>query len=534
MRHLVPANRPFSLTLRAGGPYYPRQPTGGLVRTTTRTQLLAAALLAVAGQAAFAVDPLLYDDPAFALPPPNSPLLGIEPVGSTSGVEVRDVKDLGPKPPAEAPPGDLWVRIRAGFSMPDLVSPVVVQRQAWYAQRPEQLRIFVERSRKYLFHIVEALERRGMPTELALLPMVESAYNPLAYSRAHASGLWQFIPSTGRNYNLDQNFWYDARRDILASTNAALDYLQSLYDMFGDWHLALAAYNMGENGVQRAIDRNRAKKQPIDYQSLAMPRETRAYVPSLQALKNIVANPAAAGIVLDPIPNAPYFVTVMLTRDIDLQVAAQLAEMPVEELVELNPGNNRPVVAAEHAPQLILPVDRAEVFMQNVEQHDKPLSSWQIHTFKAGEKLDRLAVEHGLSLERLKAINGLGPKGTVVVGQQLVLPQKGSSAGAEPLPFTPTAAARTASYVVKRGDTWAGIAAAFGVAIADLKRVNEGAQLVPGEQLVVEKRPKQIVTKRAKHPVAKKAHPASGRPTAKTTPARPAAPAQVARPSSSS
>jgi membrane-bound lytic murein transglycosylase D len=303
--------------------------------------------------------------------------------------------------------------------------------------------------------------------------------------------------------------------------------------MFGDWHLALAAYNMGENGVQRAIDRNRAQRKPTDYQSISMPRETRAYVPSFQALKNIVANPAAAGIQLDPIPNAPYFVTVTLTRDIDLRVAAKLAEMPVEELVALNPGHNRPVVAAEHAPQLILPTDRAEAFMQNLERHDKPLSSWQIHTFTAGDKLDRLAAEHGLSLERLKAINGLGPKGTVVVGQQLVLPQKGSSAGAESLPFTPNGAARTASYVVKRGDTWAGIARAFGVAIADLKRVNEGAELVPGERLVVEMRPNRVVKKRAKQPVAKKAQPAPGRSTAKTAPARPSAPAQVARPSSS-
>jgi membrane-bound lytic murein transglycosylase D len=491
-------------------------------------------LLAVTGRAAFAVDPLLHDDPAFTVQAPGVPLLGIEPAASTAGVEVRDVRDLGPKPPGEQVPGDLWVRIRAGFSMPDLVSPSVVQRQAWYAQRPEQLRIFVERSRKYMFHIVEELERRRMPTELALLPMVESAYNPMAYSRAHASGLWQFIPSTGRNYNLDQNFWYDARRDILASTNAALDYLQSLHDMFGDWHLALAAYNMGENGVQRAIDRNRAQRKPTDYQSISMPRETRAYVPSFQALKNIVRNPGAAGVQLDPIPNAPYFVTVSLTRDIDLHVAAKLAEMPVDELVALNPGHNRPVVAAEHAPQLILPADRAEVFIQNLERHDKPLSSWQIHTFKAGDRLDRLATEHGVSLERLRAINGLGPKGTVVVGQQLVLPQKGSSAGAEPLPFTPSGAARTASYVVKKGDTWAGIAAAFGVAIADLRRVNEGAELVPGEQLVVEMRPKKVVTKRAKQPVAKKAQPASTPSTARTPPAsRPASPAQVTRPSRS-
>jgi len=492
-------------------------------------KLVVAAWLVVAGPAALAVDPLLHDDPAFAALPPSSPLLGIEPADSTAGVEVRDIRDLGAKAPAPDAPEDLWVRIRAGFAMPRLASPLVAQRQAWYAQRPEQLRIFVDRSRRYLFHIVEELERRKMPTELALLPMVESAYNPLAYSRAHASGLWQFIPSTGRNYNLDQNFWYDARRDILASTNAALDYLQTLYDMFGDWHLALAAYNMGENGVQRSIDRNRAQRKPTDYQSLAMPRETRAYVPTFQALKNIVADPAAAGVVLDPIPNAPYFVRVTLTRDIDLRVAAKLAEMPVEELVALNPGHNRPVVAAGHAPQLILPTDRAEAFVQNLERHDKPLSSWQLHTFQKGDKLDRLALEHGLSLERLKAINGIGPKGTVIVGQQLVLPQKGSSAGADPLPFIPLGSARTASYVVKQGDTWAGIATAFGVAIADLRRINEGAQLVPGELLVVEVRAKQPPAKRAKAP-AKKSRPAPGRAAATAAPSRPSAPAQVTRP----
>ncbi len=503
------------------------------MEATVHTKLLIpvwlAACVALAAPTAFAVDPALHDDPAFALPLATAPLLAIEPSDSTAGVEVRDVQDIGPKPGPPEGPVDLWERIRGGFAIPDLATSLVVERRAWYAQRPQQIRIIVDRSRRYLFHIVEELERRKMPTELALLPMVESAYNPMAYSRAHASGLWQFIPSTGRNYNLDQNFWYDARRDILASTNAALDYLQSLYDMFGDWHIALAAYNMGENGVQRAIDRNRAKGLATDYQSLAMPRETRGYVPSLLAFKSIVANPAAAGVELDPISNAPYFVTVTLTRDIDLRVAAKLAEMNVEELIALNPGHNRPIVAAEHAPQLVLPIDRAEAFIQNLERHDKPLSSWQLHTFKAGDKLEKLAADHGLTLGRLKAINGLGPKGTVVIGQQLVLPQKGSAAGAEPLPFTPPGAGRTASYVVKRGDSWAGIAAAFGVAIADLRRANEEATLVAGERLVVDIKPKPAVKQRAA-PAPKKAQAPSGRSTAKAAPTRPSASAQVARP----
>ena len=315
------------------------------------------ALAATAGAPALAIDSSLHDqaDPALVAPIPEVATRDV------NGLEVREIRDLGTRgaEPA-AGPTDLWQRIRGGFAMPDLTGPLVVQRQAWYTQRPEQIRIIVERSRRYLFHIVEELERRGMPTELALLPMVESAFNPMAYSRAHASGLWQFIPSTGRNHNLEQNWWYDGRRDILASTGAALDYLQSLYEQFGDWRLALAAYNMGENGLARAIERNRARGKPANYESVVIPTETRRYVPSLQAFKNIVANPAAFGIELDPIPNTPYFVTVVLTRDIDLKVAAQLAEMPVEDLVALNPAHNRPVVTAAVTPQLVLPAHRAE------------------------------------------------------------------------------------------------------------------------------------------------------------------------------
>jgi membrane-bound lytic murein transglycosylase D len=338
-----------------------------------------------------------------------------------------------------------------------------------------------------------------MPTELALLPMVESAFNPLAYSRAHASGLWQFIPSTGKNYKLDQNWWYDARRDPVASTNAALDYLQSLYQMFGDWHLALAAYNWGENGVQRAIDSNRAKRRGTDYESLPMPKETRYYVPSFQAMKNIIANPTAFGVELEHIPNAPYFVTITLSRDIDLQVAARLAEMPVDDLVALNPGHNRPVVSSDVSPQLILPADRADIFAANLETHDKPLTSWQIYTFKAGDKLERLADRHGASVARLKAINGIRPNANPVPGQQLLLPEKGTAAASQPLPplFTPppSAMGRVASYVVRSGDAWSTIAQAFNVKIDDLKRWNAEAKLVPGERLVIQIPVKKTITR---------------------------------------
>jgi membrane-bound lytic murein transglycosylase D len=490
--------------------------------------LLLALAAAIAGPA-LAVDSSLHD-PSLAAAEP-------ERTGSTSsGVEVREVRDVGTRGAAPAAgPTDLWERIRGGFAIPDLTGPLVVQRQSWYAQRPEQIRIIVERSRRYLFHIVEELERRGMPTELALLPMVESAFNPMAYSRAHASGLWQFIPSTGRNYNLEQNWWYDGRRDIMASTDAALDYLQALHEQFGDWHLALAAYNMGENGLARAIERNRARGKRADYESVAIPRETRYYVPSLQAFKNIVANPAAAGVALDPIPNAPYFVTVMLTRDIDLKVAAKLAEMPVDELVALNPAHNRPVVSAAVAPELVLPADRAEVFLMNLEGHVTPLSSWQVYTFKPGDRLEKIAGDHGISVERLRAVNGIRSRATPVAGQQLLVPEKGSAAASEPLPpiFTPPAAGRIVQYRVKKGDTVSSIARALGAKLADVRNANGGDQLAVGKTLTIAitgpaPRPTKSAKKSPKGPTKKA--------TAKKTPPspQPSTPAQFAGRSSGS
>jgi len=491
------------------------------------------ALAATAGAPALAIDSSLHDqaDPALVAPIPEVATRDV------NGLEVREIRDLGTRgaEPA-AGPTDLWQRIRGGFAMPDLTGPLVVQRQAWYTQRPEQIRIIVERSRRYLFHIVEELERRGMPTELALLPMVESAFNPMAYSRAHASGLWQFIPSTGRNHNLEQNWWYDGRRDILASTGAALDYLQSLYEQFGDWRLALAAYNMGENGLARAIERNRARGKPANYESVVIPTETRRYVPSLQAFKNIVANPAAFGIELDPIPNTPYFVTVVLTRDIDLKVAAQLAEMPVEDLVALNPAHNRPVVTAAVTPQLVLPADRAEVFLQNLEGHVKPLSSWQVYTVKSGDRLEKLAAEYGVTVERLRAVNGIRPKSAPTAGQQLLVPEKGSAAASEPLPptFTPPAIAtgRVVQYQVKKGDTLSSIARTLGAKLTDVRAASGGDQLAIGKTLSI------AITSTAPRPTksaSKTSKPAATKATANTPqPAQPPTPPQVARRSSAS
>jgi membrane-bound lytic murein transglycosylase D len=389
-------------------------------------------------------------------------------------------------------PSDLWDRMRTGFSMPNLSSPIVQDRQIWYASRPSYVKHMVERSKRYLYYIVEELEKRGMPTELALLPMVESAFNPMAYSRAHASGLWQFIPSTGKNYKLQQNSWYDGRRDIVASTSAALDYLQFLYEMHGDWHLALASYNWGENAVARAIEKNRAKGLPTDYLSLTMPNETRYYVPKLQALKNIIANPHVFGVDLEPVPNAPYFVTMQKTRDIDVRLAAKLADMPLAEFLALNPGHNRPVIVANGSPALVLPAGKADLFLSNLEGHDQPLVSWQSYTLRAGDKLESIAAKNGISLARLKEINGIGRRTKVAPGYQLMLPLKGASL--EPLPamYQPPPAremrmsVRKLTYTVKHGDTLATIAQRYKVSTDDLRKWNQIGRLVVGQRVVIQ------------------------------------------------
>ncbi|MEF9944113.1 MAG: transglycosylase SLT domain-containing protein, partial [Burkholderiaceae bacterium] len=254
--------------------------------------------------------------------------------------------DLGAEPPV--PPRDIWERIRRGFAMQELDTPIAEQRTRWYAGQPEYFARMSKRAGRYLYHIVEEVEARGMPTELALLPFVESAFQPEAQSVAKAAGLWQFVPATGKDFDLAQNMWKDERRDVLESTRAALDYLQKLYNMFGDWHLALAAYNWGEGSVSRAIEKNRKAGKGTGYLDLKMPLETQHYVPKLQAVKNLVATPENFNLRLPAVENEPYFVRVDKERDIDVKTAAKLAEMKLDEFIALNPSFNRPVIVASH------------------------------------------------------------------------------------------------------------------------------------------------------------------------------------------
>ncbi|BAO28967.1 transglycosylase SLT domain-containing protein [Sulfuritalea hydrogenivorans] len=388
-----------------------------------------------------------------AVPPPT-PVVELLPDPSR---EVKD--DLPPIPTIDltTPPDDLWQRMRNGFSMPDLDSPLVADRQAWYLNRPDLLKRIFERSRRYLHHIVDELEKRGMPTELALLPIVESSFNPLAYSSARALGMWQFIPSTGKNYKLQQNWWFDQRRDIVASTSAALDYLQYIYEMHGDWHLALASYNWGEGAVGRAVAKNRAKGMPTDYLSLKMPGETRYYVPKLQAIKNIIAQPQLFGISLDPIPNRPYFGTVERSENMDVALAARLAEIPVEEFIALNPAYSRPVMPGTANSPLVLPAEKVQTFLANLQNHeaqDKPLTAWLTHKLKKGEKLEGVASRYGISAARLKQLNGINARTKVTPGFALLVPGKdaiGHEDIAARLPQTPAKPPRATKWKKGKG-----------------------------------------------------------------------------------
>jgi membrane-bound lytic murein transglycosylase D len=387
---------------------------------------------------------------------------------------------------------DLWERIRRGFGMPDLDGPLVRAKVEWYVSRPDYLQRTFDRSRKYLYYIVDELEKRGMPTELALLPMIESSFNPMAYSRAHASGLWQFIPPTGKRYSLQQTWWYDARRDVVASTDAALGYLEKLYDMLGDWQLALASYNWGENAVKRAIDRNLTAGLQPEYAQLSMPSETRQYLPKLQAMKNIVANPAAYGVVLDPIPNQPYFASVPKPRAIDVQLAAKFAELPIEEFIALNPGFSRPLIPSNVDSPLILPADKVAVFHANLEKHDdSKLTSWLTYHPKRGESLDAVARKFKVSLARLKEVNGITRRARGMP-PQLVVPVTRSAAQMRlPIMYAPPvqpSSRRVAYHIVRKGDTLRGVARRYRVTIADLQHWNPKLNFSEGQRVRLEVR----------------------------------------------
>lgn len=380
---------------------------------------------------------------------------------------------------AALPEEDVWQRIRNGLAMDDLDSPLIKRHEKWYASHPDYILRMSERAQRYLFYITEEVERRGMPAEIALLPIIESAFNPGANSVARASGIWQFIPSTGKHFGMEQNWWYDGRRDIIGATNGALDYLQKLHNQFGDWHLALAAYNWGENAVARAQASNRKRGRPTGYAHLKMPRETRNYVPKLLAIKHIVSDPARFGLNLRVIQNRPYFAAVTPSQPMDVKVAAELAEIPMEEFLALNPGHNRPVILHDQAEVLLLPADKVETFRNNLEKSDQRMVSWRAYESKKGESFGDIARRHNITLDQLHAANGLSRYAMQSNGQTLLVPAGGDDTGEEFSPFNLHATAVQEMsglvYVVRKGDTISAIARKFRVSQSSLIAMNRNS-----------------------------------------------------------
>lgn len=420
------------------------------------------------------------------------------------------------------PPADLWERIRRGFAMPNLESDLVRDREQWYATRPDYLQRMTDRSSKYLFHIVEELELRNMPTELALLPFIESAFNPQAVSSAKAAGMWQFMPATGKHFELRQNVFRDDRRDVLASTQAALDYLQKLYGMFGDWHLALAAYNWGEGSVGRAIAKNQRAGLGTAYTDLNMPAETRYYVPKLQAVKNIIAHPAAFNAQLPDIGNHPYFQSVAIQRDIDVALAARLAEVRIEDFKALNPSAHRPVILAAGTPQILLPWDNAAIFRQNLASYNSTrLASWTAWTAPTTMKPADAAKRVGMAESELRSLNNIPPRMLIKAGSTLLVPRgervsadvSGQVADHAQMALAPEVASRRTVVTARKGDSLGRLVKRYGVSadsVADWNQMHMNVALKAGQKLVVYV-PIRAKASRSTAKSARKAAPRSGK-----------------------
>lgn len=376
---------------------------------------------------------------------------------------------------------DLWARIRRGFTINGLTSDLVTSQEQWYATRPSYIGRMTERSSKYLYHVVEELERRNMPTELALLPFIESAFNPQAVSGAKAAGMWQFMPATGKYFALKQNVFRDDRRDVLASTKAALDYLQKLHRMFGDWHLALAAYNWGEGSVGRAIAKNQREGLATDYSSLSMPDETRNYVPKLLAVKNIVANPQVFNATLPDIPNHPYFQSVTITRDLDVALAAKLAEIKLDDFKSLNPSANKPVIFAAGTPRILLPWDSAGIFERNLSIHNGQTAGWTVWVAPSTMKVVDAAKRVGMNEAQFRELNRIPPRMLIKQGSTLLVPRSAKQdkdvsehvADNGQVSFSPEIVLKKMMVKLRKSETVASIAKRYKVTVASVAGWNK-------------------------------------------------------------
>lgn len=394
-------------------------------------------------------------------------------------------------------PNDVWERIRRGYRMPELDSPLVDRWVTYYTKDPAYIQRMTSRAGQYLYHIVEDVEARNMPTELALLPFVESAFQPEALSRVKAAGLWQFMPATGNDYALAQNLWRDDRQDVLESTRAALDYFDYLHGLFNDWQLALAAYNWGEGSVQRAIARAKRNGKPTDYAHLRMPKETANYVPKLMAIKRIISNPERYGIELPDVGNEPFFIRITKPRDIDVKTAAELAGMPLNEFRALNPSYKLPVIVAAHNNVMLLPADKVDYFIDNLASwmdSGQPLSRWSTYRLKEGETLATVAAQSGMTESELRKVNGI-PEGRRVLPNSTLLVLAGADEQVDisaeeadaRLRLSPLTTWRRVTYRVRSGDTLTSIARRWHITTKSIVTANRlrSDRLRAGQRLVL-------------------------------------------------
>jgi len=393
---------------------------------------------------------------------------------------------------------NLWNRVKKGYSLPHQSHKRIDDNIRWFARHPAYLKRVAKRAEKYLYYIVSETERLQIPLEIALLPVVESAFQPFAYSHGRAAGIWQFIPSTGKLYGLKQNWWYDGRRDIGASTKAALRFLKDMHDSLNDdWFLALAAYNSGYGTVSRAIRKNKRKGKATDFWSLKLPRETRNYVPKLLAIAEIINNPKKYDINLPVIKNKPYLVEVDTESQIDLALAAQLAEISVEQLYILNPGYNRWATDPNGPHKLMLPIEKAGLFSANLKEvpPEKRLA-WKRHKIRRGQTLLAIADKYNTPVSLIKELNQI--RGNLIrEGQNLIIPVSSKKGGK----YTLSAKQRMlalqnnkpknkakVTYRVKSGDSWWSISRKYKVNYRSLAKWNGASPkdtLRLGQKLVV-------------------------------------------------
>jgi len=414
-----------------------------------------------------------------------------------SAIEAKliDSQDGISNPNLSPQPKSIWPRLKNGYAFkskpPKRAKKVIRKYERWYKDRPEYMDRMLSRSEKYLYHVLEQVQLRGMPTEIALLPMIESAYNPLAKSRMKAMGMWQFIPSTGKVYGLKQNWWRDDRRNVIDSTTAALDYLEKLYGMFGSWELALAAYNAGEGRVGRAIKRNKKLKKPTDYYNIRLPRETRNYVPKLLAIKSIISNPEKYGLYINDIADKPYFASILLPKEIDTDLIAEFAEIPMEEFQLLNAQHKRPLMRSEdYSQEVLLPINSIQTFHYNMAIYDKPLVSWKTYKPKHGEKVYQVAKKFGINTKLLAKVNQISSRKRFRKNSIVLIPY--GNASNTKFPINKDGLFNYSSIVthhITSGETLSDIAGDYKMSVRDLMEFNElkSTKIISGSTLDIPK-----------------------------------------------